>query len=130
MFNPIPYVRAALGLFGSLSIQGAVSVSMGGALAYVGVLAGCSAVTVPLLLFAGMAIPLWPLRVYYSPDRVLTRKYSQWDRWIEKGYINSKKCKELKDGLYRWYLTQQPSPATAKKLPQPTHSFEVDEPTE
>src|SRR5271157_423907 len=74
MFNPIPYVRAALGLFGSLSIQGAVSVSMGGALAYVGVLAGCSAVTVPLLLFAGMAIPLWPLRVYYSPDRVLTRK--------------------------------------------------------
>lgn len=126
----IRFVHAVLGLFGSTTIQGAVCLSVGGALTYVGILAHCPAVLTPLLLFAGMAIPLWPLRAYYSPDRVLTRKYSQWDRWVKKGYINAKKCKQLKGGLYMWYLAQQPSTATTKDLPRPTDSFELDEPKE
>ncbi len=118
----------ALGLFASTTIQGAVCLSVGGALTCIAILAGCSAITVPFLFFAGMAVPLWPLRLYYSPERVLKRKFAQWDRLVKTKHITPKKCKQLKEGLVWWYSTQQPSSATAKNLPQLTHQFDPSEP--
>ena len=67
----IRFINAVLGLFASTTIQGAVCLSVGGLLTYVAILVGCPPSLTPLLLLAGMAVPLWPLRVYYSPERIL-----------------------------------------------------------
>src|SRR4051794_26681912 len=61
------FIRHCLGLFLSLSIQGAASVSVGGALAYVAALAGVPVYYLPFALLFGMAVPQWPLRVFFSP---------------------------------------------------------------
>ena len=46
----IRFIRAVLGLFASTTIQGAVCLSVGGALTYVGILVGCPPALTPLLL--------------------------------------------------------------------------------
>ncbi len=69
----IQFIHAVLGLLTSTSVQGAVCLSVGGALTYVGILLGCPSRLLPLLLLAGMAVPLWPLWVYYSPERINAR---------------------------------------------------------
>jgi hypothetical protein len=74
-----------------------------------------------------MAVPQWPLRVYFSPERELERKFARWDRWVQKGYLTQAKCKQLKEAMYRWYVTQLPSGATDVELhPRPTRP-EADE---
>jgi hypothetical protein len=96
-------IHHGLRLFLSLSIQGAASVSVGGLLAYVAVLAGVSPLYLPLVLLLGMAVPQWPLRVYFSPERELERKFAKWDGWVKKGYITRSQCKQLKEAFLRWY---------------------------
>jgi hypothetical protein len=114
----IRFIRAVLGLFASTTIQGAVCLSVGGALTYVGILVGCPPSLAPLLLLAGMAVPLWPLRVYYSPERILERKFARWDRWVEKGQLSRSKCKVWKEAMQRWYASQLPSSLVAQEATQ------------
>jgi len=105
--NPvIRFIKDLLGLFLSTSIQGAVCLTIGGALTYVGLLLGCSARQSTFLLFTGMAIPLWPLRVYYSPERILERKFREWDRWVERGMLTKAECRAWKNEMKGWYRSQ------------------------
>lgn len=120
-FNPTKLAKSALGIFASASIQGAVCLTVGGALAYAAILLRVPPWYVPLALFAGMAIPLWPLRVYFSPERVLERRYAQWDGWVKRRVITQAQCTRWKKELREWYgaqitkpdLTGQPVPELA-----------------
>jgi hypothetical protein len=121
------FIRHCLGLFLSLSIQGAASVSVGGALAYAAILAGAPVYYLPFALLFGMAVPQWPLRVFFSPDRELERKFRRWDRWVEKGYLTPKQCKELKNQFRRWYISQLAPPRISPESPASTPGLEHDQ---
>ncbi len=123
----IRFINAVLGLFASTTIQGAVCLSVGGALTYVALLVGCPPSLTPLLLLAGMAVPLWPLRVYYSPERILERKFARWDRWVEKGQLSRSKCKLWKEAMHRWYASQLPSSLVAPEATQVPPRLEDEE---
>ena len=76
------FVESTLGLLGSASLQGAVCLSSGAILAAAGVLLGRSWSDLSLLFFLGMAMPLWPLRVYFSAERIVRRRFALWDSWV------------------------------------------------
>ena len=121
------FISAALGLLESSTIQGAICISIGGALLGIGFLLGIPMYRAPLLFFAGMALPLWPMRIYYSPERVLERKFARWDRWVEQGIIKKQQCVQWKEDLRSWYVLQVigPSPVRDREAPA-IPSGEVD----
>jgi hypothetical protein len=121
------FVRSCLGLLASTTIQGAITVSVGGALAYVAILAGCPLHFLPVLLLCGMAVPQWPLCLYFSPDRELERKFTRWDRWVQKGYLTKAQCRQLKDKFFHWYASRVPSVTIGTQRPGDPEQLPVDE---
>src|SRR5207244_1682545 len=68
-----------------------------------GVLLGRSLYDLSLLFFLGMAVPLWPLRVYFSTERIVRRRFALWDSWVEQKIISEAQCKRWKRELLAWY---------------------------
>lgn len=97
------FVESMLGLLGSASLQGAACLSSGAVLAALGVLLGRSLYDLTLLFFLGMAVPLWPLRVYFSPGKIVRRRFTLWDSWVRQGIISEAQCKRWKRELLAWY---------------------------
>jgi hypothetical protein len=126
----VRFLGSALGLFATTSIQGAVCLSVGGALTYVGLLMGRPWHEAPLLLLAGMAIPLWPLQVYLGPERALERKFKKWDRWVEQKVITARDCGQWKRELREWYAKKAvvPTPRAHEQTPMlPLEEFRDEE---
>lgn len=123
------FTHAALGLFASTTIQGAVCLTVGGALTYLGTLLFHPPIyQVPFLFFAGMTIPLWPLRVYFAPERVLERRFNRWDRWAKKGIITKNECKKWKATLRLWYENQSVRPIPPSRLSALPLNLENEDP--
>jgi len=103
---PVRLVHSILGLFAVTTNQGAVCLSVGGALAYIGLLFGRSTLELPLLLFLGMACTLWPVRAFDSPERILERKFRKWDRWVKDKKLSAGECVRWKRQFRDWYFSE------------------------
>ena len=77
----------------------------------------------PVLFFLGMAIPLGPLRVYFSPERVYERKLALYEKWRRKKLIEKKTHEELKSILLLWYQSHN---APIKHVPKEEGLAEQD----
>ena len=96
------FVKSMLGLLGSASLQGAVCLSSGAALAALGVLLGRSLNDLTLLFSWG-----WPYRCgrcAVSPERIVRRRFALWNSWVELE-ISKTQCK-------RWAGSCSPGTAT------------------
>ena len=98
--------RAASGMFTATSVQGAVSLSIGGGVSLAAILAGMDVTRAYSLGVPAALVSLWPLRLYYSPERVLRRKIKAWDGLVKDRVITNKRRDALKEGLLAWYATQ------------------------
>ena len=97
------FVKSALQLFATTSIQGAVSLTVGGIAATIALAAGETIYRAPAYFVAAMALPLWPLRIYFAPQRIFERKAKELNQFRNKGLITKAQRAEAMRELYAWY---------------------------
>jgi hypothetical protein len=55
---------------------------------------------------AGMALPVWPLKLYFSPERIFERGALKLDRLHKKGLLTKAQCTAAKKELREWTLKE------------------------
>lgn len=102
----VRYLKSALRLFASTSIQGAVCITVGGIVALIALAAGASEVRVPMWFMGGTTLPLWPLKLYYAPERIFVRRASKLDWLHRKGLLTKTRCAAEKKEVKEWALKE------------------------
>lgn len=129
--------RVLSGLIESISLYAGVCLSFGG----LSVLISHVFHANPLLWFsAGFSIPIGPLYIWLSSDRVLESRLVRWKRWKEGGLIGVGQYETLRRDALAWYAARHrfgrfppveaarsPSPAQAPPFPRhpSNHSHET-----
>lgn len=88
------------GLVESVSVYGAVCLSTGG----LAMLSSHAMNASPSLWFcAGFVLPIGPMYLYLTSDRVMERRLGRWKRWKSEKLIELKQYEQLRSDALAWY---------------------------
>jgi hypothetical protein len=92
-----------VGLIETISIYGSVCLSSGGLAVLIG-----NALHLDYMIWfpAGFALPIGPLYLYFTSDRVMEARLERWKRWKENDLIEVREYEQLRRDALIWFKYQ------------------------